>query len=141
MRGKQSFERVFGFKSDTAVLMFTFRFLSSPLFLAFLASFLLLLLGIQQPSFLCEKFLRGLLGSQDQMKGKASGQLNKIFIENQCYMLGCVQTDATTLNIVAPTMLGVVACVLTVVYKRMQQLPTMLGPAVHHGKDTTHKSL
>ena len=24
---------------------------------------------------------------------------------------------------------------------RMQQLPTMLGPAVHHGKDTTHKTL
>ena len=23
----------------------------------------------------------------------------------------------------------------------MQQLPTMLGPAVHRGKDTTHKSL
>ena len=40
-------------------------------------------------------------------------------------------TDATTPNIVAPTMLGVVACVLAVVCKRMQQLPTMLGPAVH----------
>ena len=25
--------------------------------------------------------------------------------------------------------------------KRMQQLPTMLGPVVHRGKDTTHKSL
>ena len=25
--------------------------------------------------------------------------------------------------------------------KRMQQLPTMLGPAVHHGKDTAHKTL
>ena len=34
--------------------------------------------------------------------------------------LGCVQTDATTSNIVAPT---------------------MLEPAVHRGKDTTHKSL
>ena len=33
-------------------------------------------------------------------------------------------------------MLGVVACVLAVVCKRMQQLPTMLGPAVHRGKDT-----
>ena len=54
---------------------------------------------------------------------------------------GCVQTDATTPNIVAATMLGVVACVLAVVCKRMQQLPTMLGPAVHRGKDTTHKSL
>ena len=54
---------------------------------------------------------------------------------------GCVQTDATTPNILAPTMFGVVACVLAVVCKRMQQLPTMLGPAVHRGKDTTHKSL
>ena len=45
------------------------------------------------------------------------------------------------LNIVAPTMLGIVACMLAVVCKRMQQLPTMLGPAVHRGKDTTHKSL
>ena len=55
--------------------------------------------------------------------------------------LGCVQTDATTPNIVAPTMFGVVASVLAVVCKRMQQLPTMLGPTVHRGKDTTHKSL
>ena len=31
------------------------------------------------------------------------------------------------------------ACMLVVVCKRMQQLPTMLGPAVHRGKDTTHK--
>ena len=31
MHGKQNFERVLGFKSDTAVLTFTFRFLSSPL--------------------------------------------------------------------------------------------------------------
>ena len=31
----------------------------------------------------------------------------------------CVQTDATTPNIVAPIMLGVVACVLAVVCKRM----------------------
>ena len=38
-------------------------------------------------------------------------------------------------------MLGVVACVLVVVCKRMQQLPTMLEPSVHRGKDTTHKSL
>ena len=41
--------------------------------------------------------------------------------------LGCVQTDATTPNIVAPTMLGVVACVLAVVCKRMQQLQTIWG--------------
>ena len=25
-------------------------------------------------------------------------------------------------------------------YKQMQQLPTMLGVAMHHGKDTTHKT-
>ena len=49
--------------------------------------------------------------------------------------------DATSPKIDAPTMLGVVACVLAVVCKRMQQLLTMMGPAVHRGKDTTHKSL
>ena len=49
-------------------------------------------------------------------------------------MLGCVQTDATTSNIVAPAMLGVVACVLAMVCKRMQQLPTMLGPACIVGR-------
>ena len=37
-----------------------------------------------------------------------------------------MQTDATTPNIVAPTMLGVVACVLAVVCKRTQQLPILL---------------
>ena len=53
-----------------------------------------------------------------------------------------MQTDATKApNIVAPTRLGVVACVLAVVCKRMLELPTMLGPTVHGGKDTTHKSL
>ena len=31
--------------------------------------------------------------------------------------------------------------VLAVDCTRMQQLPTMLGPAVHRGKDTTHKTL
>ena len=56
-------------------------------------------------------------------------------------MLGCVQTGATTPNIVALTMLGVVACVLAVVCKRMQQPPTSLGPAVHRGKNTTRRSL
>ena len=49
-----------------------------------------------------------------------------------------MQTDATTPNSVAQTMLGVVA---PVACKRMQQLPTSLGLAVHRGKDTTHKSL
>jgi len=62
-------------------------------------------------------------------------------LTNNTYVLGCVQTDATTPNIVGATMLGVVECVLAVVCKRMQQLPTMLRPAVQHGKDTTHKSL
>ena len=52
-----------------------------------------------------------------------------------------VQTDATTPNIVATTMFGVVASVLALLCKRMQQLPTMLVPAVHRGKDTAHKSL
>ena len=52
-----------------------------------------------------------------------------------------MQTDATTSSIVGATMLRVVACVLAVVCKRMQQLPTMFGPTVHRGKDTTHKSL
>ena len=36
---KQNLEIAFGFKSDLAVLTFTFHFLSSPLFFAFLASF------------------------------------------------------------------------------------------------------
>ena len=47
----------------------------------------------------------------------------------------------TTPNIGGPTMLGVLASVLAVVYKRMQELATMLGPAVHRGKDKTHKTL
>ena len=38
-------------------------------------------------------------------------------------------------------MLAVVASVLAVLCKLMQQLPTMLGPAVHCGKDTSHKTL
>ena len=52
-----------------------------------------------------------------------------------------VRTDATIPNIIGLTMLGVVASVLAVVCKRMQQLPTKLGPAVHRGKDTTNKTL
>ena len=39
MRRKQNFKIVFGFKSDTAVLTFTFRFLSSPLVSLFLLNF------------------------------------------------------------------------------------------------------
>ena len=37
--------------------------------------------------------------------------------------------------------LAVVTSVLAVLYKRIQQLPTMLGPAVHRGKDTSPKTL
>ena len=47
---------------------------------------------------------------------------------------------ATIPNIVWLTMLGVVVSVWAVVCKRIQQLPTMLGPAVHRSKDTTHKT-
>ena len=47
-----------------------------------------------------------------------------------------MQTDVTTPSIVVPTMLEVVACVLAVVCKRMQQLPNTFGPAVHRRKDT-----
>ena len=54
-----------------------------------------------------------------------------------CY----VQTKATTPNIVGPTMLGVVASVLAVVYKQTQRLPTIWGPAVHRGEDTTNTTL
>ena len=58
-------------------------------------------------------------------------------IEVYSYM----QTDATTSNIAGPIMLGVVASVLALFCKRVQQLPTILGPAVHRGKDTTRKTL
>ena len=42
---KQNYEIAFGFKSDTAVLTFTFRFLSSLLFLLFLPHFFFSLAG------------------------------------------------------------------------------------------------
>ena len=60
---------------------------------------------------------------------------------NILFPLSYVQTDATTPNIVGPTILGVVASVLAVVCKRMQQLLKMFGPAVHSGKDITNKTL
>ena len=41
----------------------------------------------------------------------------------------------------AQHLLGVVAFVLAEVCIRLQQLPTMLRPVVHHGMDTTHKTL
>ena len=45
MRRKQNFDIVFGFKSDTAVLTFTFRSLSSLLFSLFLPHFFFSLAG------------------------------------------------------------------------------------------------
>ena len=55
--------------------------------------------------------------------------------------LSYLQKNETTPNIVGPTKLWVVAFVLAVVCKRMQQLPTLLGPAVHRReKDTDHKT-
>ena len=54
-------------------------------------------------------------------------------------ILSYMQKDATTPNIVGLTMSEDVVFVLVMVCKRMQQLPTMLGPAVHRGKDTTHE--
>ena len=48
-----------------------------------------------------------------------------------------MQKDATTPNIGGPTMLGFAMSLLAVVCKRMQQLPTMLGPAMHHVKVTS----
>ena len=48
--------------------------------------------------------------------------------------------DATTPNIVGPTMSEEVAFVSVMVYRRMQQFPTMLEPAVYRGKDTTHET-
>ena len=49
--------------------------------------------------------------------------------------------DASTPIVVGLTMLGIVASVLAVVCEWMQQLPTLLGHAVHRWKDTTHKTL
>ena len=62
-------------------------------------------------------------------------------IQSQWYVKILAEFYETTPNVVVPTMLGVVASVLAVVCKRMRQLPTMLRPAVHRGKDTTQKTL
>ena len=56
-------------------------------------------------------------------------------------LLSHVYTDTTTPNNLGLTMLGVVASVLPVLCKQLHQLPIILGPAVHRGKDTTHKIL
>ena len=55
----------------------------------------------------------------------------------------CWEAITTPGDFDSHSMLGVCgASVLArVVYKRMQQLPPMLRPAVHHGKGTTHKNL
>ena len=72
MRRKQNFKTVFGFKSDTEVLTFTFRFLSS-LFFCFSCLIFWLLLGIMPVGFiLVEKVFRKavqILGL-DERKGK-----------------------------------------------------------------------
>ena len=51
------------------------------------------------------------------------------------------ENSAATPNIVWPKMLEVVASVLVVVCKQMQQLQTILGLAVHGGEDTSHNAL
>ena len=72
------------------------------------------------------------------MQTDATTQSN---VESCCVLVGSgVQTEAKTQNNVGTTMLEVVALLLAVVYKRMQQLTTMLEPAVHCGKDTTYKT-
>ena len=82
-----------------------------------------------------------LLSLKSQLHSQPLHPLPREIQDKFADVLGCVQTGATTPKIVAPTMLGVVACVLAVVCKRMQQLLTMLGSAVHRGKNTTQKSL
>ena len=72
MRRKQNFKRVFGFKSDTAVLFFAFS-LSS--FFAFLASFFFSLAGHLVGFTLVGKVFRKafrILGL-DERKGKVGG--------------------------------------------------------------------
>ena len=56
-------------------------------------------------------------------------------IRNSFFKL--LQMEKTTANVVGPRTLGVVASVLAVVCKRVQRLPTLLGPAVNCGKDAT----
>ena len=49
-------------------------------------------------------------------------------------ILSYVQKDATTPNIVGPTMSQDVVFVLVMVCKRMQQLPAIFGPALLVGR-------
>ena len=77
---KQNYEIVFGFKSDTAVLTFTFCFLSSPLFLLFLPHFFSLaghLVGFVLVGRVFGKAFR-ILGLGER---KGRWQWNKIFME------------------------------------------------------------
>ena len=52
-----------------------------------------------------------------------------------------VLSAKTMYKLTGSTMFKVVTSVLAVECTRMQQLPTMLVPAVYRGKDTTHKTL
>ena len=81
--------------------------------------------------------------SRSHVKLRANSQHCWANNVGSCYVRVCsdLQTDARNPNIVGPTMLGVVASVLAVVCKRMQEIPILLGPSVHDGKDTTHKTL
>ena len=57
---------------------------------------------------------------------------------NSSYSLSFVQTDATTPNIVGSN--NVESCCVRV-GSGEQKDATMLGPALHRGKETTHKTL
>ena len=81
--------------------------------------------------------LQGPLASSGEYKTKT-----KTTMTVQNFSLTLLVLSAKTMyKRTGSTMLGVVASVLALVCTRMQQLPTMLGPAVHCGKDTTHKTL
>ena len=92
MRRKQNFEIVFGSKSDTAVLTFTFRFLSSLLFSLFLPHFFSLaghLVGFILVGRVFRKAFR-ILGL-DERKGR--WVLEQDFswkFSGQCYMVFCL---------------------------------------------------
>ena len=63
-------------------------------------------------------------------------------VGEQTMPLSYMQTDATIPNIVGPRTLEVVASACRLwCANGCNNFPTMLGPAVHRGKDTTPKSL
>ena len=73
-----------------------------------------------------------------------SSFMARVFLSKQLLVFRIVKIKITIVRLRAngrATMLAVVACVFAVVCKRMQQLPTILGSAVHRAKETTHKSL